>query len=58
MFGVNVVSDIPEGYEVKTDMFGAPYLQRKPTPLQRRLSELIFLPALLLIVAIIGWILH
>lgn len=48
--------EIPEGYELKTDMFDTPYLQRKPTPRQQRLSELIFLPVLLLIAAVICWI--
>lgn len=29
---------VPEGYEVDTDMFGFPFLRRKYTPLERKLS--------------------
>lgn len=56
MSGVKDEKKIPEGYELKNDMFGEPYLQRKPTPRQRRLAELIFVPALILIVLLICWI--
>ena len=55
--GVKDEKKIPEGYELKNDMFGEPYLQRKPTPWQKRLAELIFIPVLLLIAAVICWIL-
>ena len=53
---MNDQKEIPEGYELKTDMFGLPYLQRKATPLQERLSRLLFVPALLAIVALIVFI--
>ena len=56
MSGVKGEKKIPEGYELKADMFGEPYLQRKPTPRQRRLAEVIFVPALILIVLLICWI--
>lgn len=56
MSGVKDEKEIPEGYELKADMFGEPYLQRKPTPWQKRLSELIFVPVLILIVLLICWI--
>ena len=29
---------VPEGYEVDADMFGFPFLRRKYTPLERKLS--------------------
>ena len=49
--------DIKEGYELKTDMFGFEYAQRKATPKQQRLAELLFLPSVLAIAAVICWIL-
>ena len=47
---------VPEGCEVKTDMFGFPYLQRKATPKQQRLSEILFVPLAILIVSAICWL--
>ena len=32
---------VPEGYEVATDMFGSPYLQRKLSPRQSRVADAI-----------------
>ena len=32
---------VPEGYEVATDMFGSPYLQRKLSPRQSRVADTI-----------------
>lgn len=47
---------VPDGYEVKTDMFGLPYLQRKATPMQQRLSEILFVPLVILIVSAVCWL--
>jgi len=33
---------IPEGYEVETDMFGFPFLQRKQTPEDKKDDRLAF----------------
>ena len=56
LFGMEKAERVPDGYEVKTDMFGLPYLQRKATPMQQRLSEILFVPLVILIVSAVCWL--
>jgi len=48
---------VPDGYEVETDMFGFPFLQRKQTPEEKSAERILLVPGLLLIAAVIWWIL-
>jgi len=54
---MNEKDNVPEGYEVETDMFGFPFLQRKQTPEEKRAERILLVPGLLLIAAVIWWIL-
>ena len=49
---------IPEGYEVKTNMFGAPFLDRKLTEEDKLAQRRLFIPGLLLIAGIIVYLLN
>ena len=44
---------VPEGYEVATDMFGSPYLQRKLSPRQSRIADTVGVILFVLFAAIV-----
>jgi len=53
---MNDKEKVPEGYEVKRDMFGFPRLERKMTPEMKRLDRIAAVPFAILIAIVIWWL--
>lgn len=53
---MNDKDTVPDGYEVKPDMYGFPRLVRKMTPEMKRLDRIAAVPFAVLIALVIWWL--